>query len=82
MAAQECWASFWGADMRMKEPEFVCDDEGIFVIVDGVKVAKRERETWISLKPEWVVRDHEGTFVGEDIGVGPVEIEYKGVRVR
>jgi len=66
----------------MREPEVVCDDDGIFVIVDGVKVAKRERGTWISLKPEWVVRDHEGIFVGEDIGVRPVEIEYKRVRVR
>jgi hypothetical protein len=66
----------------MKEPEIVCDDDGIFVIVDGVKVAKRERGTWIALEPGWAVRDHEGIFVGEDIGVGLVEIEYKSVRVR
>ena len=68
--------------MDKKEPEIVCDDDGISVIVDGVKVAKRERGTWIALKPEWTVRDHEGMFVGEDIGVGPIEVEYRGVRVR
>ena len=68
--------------MDIKEPEVVCDDDGIFVIVDGVKVAKRERGTWIPLEPGWVVRDHEGTFVNEDNGVGPIEIEYKRVRVR
>ena len=72
----------WGAGVDKKEPEIVCNDDGISVIVDGVKVAKRERGTWISLEPEWVVRDHEGIFVNEDIGVGPIEIEYKGVRVR
>jgi hypothetical protein len=66
----------------MKEPEIVCGDDGTFVIVDGVKVANRERGTWISLKSQWVVRDYEGLFVGEDIAVGPIEIEYKGVRVR
>ena len=66
-----------------KDPEFVCDDDGIFVMADGVKVAKRERGTWISLEPGWAVRDHEGgTFVNEDIGVGAIEIEYKGVRLR
>jgi hypothetical protein len=65
-----------------KDPEFVCDDDGIFVMADGVKVAKRERGTWIPLEPGWAVRDHEGTFVNEDIGVGAIEIEYKGVRVR
>jgi hypothetical protein len=63
----------------MKDPEFVCGDDGIFAIVDGVKVAKHELGTWISLEPGWAVRDHE---VGEDVGVGAIEIEYKGVRVR
>jgi len=70
-----------GADVE-KDPEFVCDDDGIFVIADGVKVAKRERGIWIPLEPGWAVRDHEGTFVNEDIGVGAIEIEYKGVRLR
>jgi hypothetical protein len=32
-----------GADVDKKDPEFVCDDDGIFVIADGVKIAKRER---------------------------------------
>jgi hypothetical protein len=41
--------------MDMKDPEFVCGHDGIFAIVDGVKVAKRERGTWISLEPGWVV---------------------------
>jgi hypothetical protein len=44
-----------GLTMDMKDPEFVCGDDGIFAIVDGVKVAKRERGTWISLEPGWVV---------------------------
>ena len=47
-----------------------------------MKVAKRERGTWIPLEPGWAVRDHEDIFVNEDIGVGAIEIEYKGVRVR
>ena len=68
--------------MDIKDPEFVCGDDGIFAIVDGVKVAKRERGTWIPLEPGWAVRDHEDIFVNEDIGVGAIEIEYKGVRVR
>ena len=64
--------------MDLKEPEIVGDDDGIFVIVDGVKVAKRERGTWIALKPEWTVRDHEGLFVGEDIGSWPNRNRVQG----
>jgi hypothetical protein len=49
----------------MDEPicELHEDGENTFVIVDGVKIAKRGRPdtahamTWIMLKPGWIVRD-------------------------
>jgi hypothetical protein len=51
----------------------------IFVIVDGVQIAKRghagtaQAKTWVSLEPGWEVRD-----VNYPEGV---EISYQGVRV-
>jgi hypothetical protein len=42
------------------------DGENIFVFIDGVKIAKRglpgkpQADTWIMLKPGWMVRDVKG----------------------
>jgi hypothetical protein len=58
--------------------EIICDGENIFVVVDGVKIAKRggpgtpQARTWISLEPGWRVLDQDGGLV----------IEHKGVRVQ
>lgn len=55
------------------------DKDDIFVIVDGVKIAKRghpdtpQARTWISLEPGWTVRDSRD---GKRM-----EIEHEGVRV-
>jgi hypothetical protein len=58
------------------------DGNDLFVIADGVKIAKRGRPgtpqvgTWVSIEPGWTVRDYL-----DDEGHG-IEIEYGGVRVR
>jgi hypothetical protein len=55
------------------------DGKDMFVIVDGVKIAKRghpgtpQAKAWVSLEPGWTVRDARG---GEDI-----EIQYNGVTI-
>ena len=55
------------------------DGEDLFVVVDGVKIAKRgkpgtpQAKTWISLEPGWTVRG------APDLG--HIEIEYDSVRV-
>jgi hypothetical protein len=49
----------------MKRPHAVvlCDSKDMYVICDGVKIAKRGHpgtryaRTWISLEPGWTVRD-------------------------
>jgi hypothetical protein len=47
------------------------DDTGIFVIVDGVKIAERgPNKKWISLEPGWTVKGSE-----------TLTITYNGVRV-
>jgi len=55
------------------------DGENTFVLVDGVKIAKRGRPdtahamTWIMLEPGWIVRDvHEGQAV---------EVRFEGARI-
>ena len=41
----------------------ISDGEDIFIIADGVKIAKRghpgtpQAKTWVSLEPGWIVRD-------------------------
>ena len=57
----------------------IADGEDIFIIADGMKIAKRghpgtpQAKTWISLEPGWIVRD-----VGNGRGL---EIEHKRARV-
>jgi hypothetical protein len=67
----------------MNEDEPVCelhhDGENIFVLIDGVKIAKRgasntpQAKTWILLEPGWIVRDvHNGNAI---------EVRYEGARI-
>lgn len=64
----------------MGKVEVVCDGTGVFIIVDGVMIAKRgepgtrHAKTWVSLEPGWAVRspdDH-----------STIEIEHEGVRIQ
>jgi hypothetical protein len=49
----------------MKKPtvEIEKDENGLFVVADGKRIAKRgepgtpQAKTWVSLEPGWVVRD-------------------------
>jgi hypothetical protein len=65
----------------MSEDEPVCelqnDGENLFVLVDGMKIAKRNAvnasraSTWIMLEPGWTVRDiHNG-----------LEVKYEGAMI-
>jgi hypothetical protein len=55
------------------------EGEDVFVLVDGVKIAKRGRPNnsqsviWVMLEPGWMVRD----IQSEDA----IEIRYDGARV-
>jgi hypothetical protein len=59
----------------------VRDGDDLFIVFDGVKIAKRGRpdtphaKTWISLEPEYVVRDL------EDEDEDGIVIEHNGVQV-
>jgi hypothetical protein len=60
----------------------VSDGHDVFVVVDGVRVAKRGRpgtaqaRTWVSLEPGWRVLDlYEGNQNG-------ITVEHNGVRVQ
>jgi hypothetical protein len=50
---------------KPKNIEVVGDSDDIFVVVDGVKIAKRghpgtpEAGTWVSLRPGWTVTSNE-----------------------
>jgi hypothetical protein len=68
--------------MSIDEP--VCeihrdDNDDVFVLVDGVKIAKRglpntrHAKTWIVLEPGWIVRDF-------DQGKS-VEVRFEGARI-
>lgn len=69
-----------GKPMTMKVVEIQSDGTDMFVVVDGVKIARRGRpdtpqaKTWVSLEPGWAARD---------VGYPPneIEIEHNGVRV-
>ena len=56
------------------------EGDDIFIIVDGLKIAKRGKpgtpyaKTWISLEPGYTVRDCDD---GDAI-----EVEYKGARIQ
>jgi len=52
--------------MKVKECKIETDGNDIFVIADGVTIAKRghpgtpQAKTWIALEPGWTVRDCRG----------------------
>jgi hypothetical protein len=51
--------------MRKPIVEVEFTDKDMFIRRNGVRIAKRENRKWISLDPEWEVRQ-EGDFI--DIG--------------
>ena len=66
---------------RIKECRIECAGNDIFVVADGVKIAKRgyhpgtllQKGTWVSLEPGWTVLDAgDGT---------EIEISYTSVRI-
>jgi hypothetical protein len=67
----------------MSNDEPVCelhnDGENVFILVDGMKIAKRgapdtaQAQTWIMLEPGWIVRD-------VDRG-NAIEVRYEGARI-
>jgi hypothetical protein len=67
--------------MKIKECKIAGDGHDMFVIADGVKIAKRGHpgtpyaKTWVSLEPGWTVLD------GSDGGQNYIEITYNGLRV-
>ncbi len=67
----------------MSEDEPVCelhhDGENLFVLIDGVKIAKRhapgttQAKMWIMLEPGWIVRDVERG--------NAIEVRYEGATI-
>ena len=63
----------------MEELKIEGNGDDLFVIVDGVKIAKRGHPdtphagTWISLEPGYTVRDCDG---------GAIEVEFQGKLAR
>jgi hypothetical protein len=59
--------------------EIVSNGDDLFIVADGLKIAKRGRpgtaqaRTWISLEPGWRVLDQGG---------GALVVEHNGVRVQ
>jgi hypothetical protein len=55
------------------------DGEDIFVLVDGMKIARRGRPdtaqamTWVMLEPGWTVRDVQSG--------NAIEVRYEGARI-
>jgi hypothetical protein len=75
------------SQMKVKHCKIECEGNDIFVIADGVKIARRSRSgtpqamTWISLEPGWTVRDCQGSYVDESgEQERAIEIEYKSPR--
>jgi hypothetical protein len=69
--------------MSNREPwtcEMMCDGTGIYVVIDGVKIAKRgdprtpQAKTWVSLEPGWRVFDN--------ADLTEIVVEHDGVRVQ
>jgi hypothetical protein len=63
----------------MAEVEVVSDGKDVFVVVDGVKVARRgypgtpQAGTWVSIEPGWEVVDGKG--------MKTIGIRYNGAEV-
>jgi hypothetical protein len=64
----------------MSEDEPICelknDGEELFVLVNGMKIAKRNASsTWIMLEPGWIVRDVERK------NGKAIEVRYEGATI-
>ena len=61
--------------MKIKTCRVECDGEDIFIVADGLKIAKRghpetpQAKTWVSLEPGYIVREREDG--------ASIEVEYK-----
>ena len=61
--------------MKIKNCRIESDGEDIFIVADGLKIAKRghpgspQAKTWVSLEPGYIVRD--------GVDGASIEIEYK-----
>ena len=54
----EAYGGAWALDMSKETVvAIVGDGDDIFIVVDGVKIAKRQAKTWVSLEPGWRVLD-------------------------
>jgi hypothetical protein len=62
-------------DLMSKNPEckLVCTGEELFVVFNGIKIAKREARKWISLEPGYVVHDN-ADYSG-------ISVEFNGAQV-
>lgn len=64
-----------------RKVQMMGDGTDVFIVADGVKVAKRghpntpQAKTWISLEPGWTVHDY-----GDPEGDG-ITVTFNGVRV-
>ena len=73
--------------MKVKECRIESDGTDIFVVADGVKIAKRghpgtaQAGTWVSLETGWRVLDCQGAQLNEDGEGRAIEIEFNGARV-
>jgi hypothetical protein len=74
--------------MKVKECRIDSDGNEIFVIADGVKIAKRghpgtpQAGTWVSLEPGWRVFDCQDTYTDDSGKQGKaIEIEFNGTSV-
>jgi hypothetical protein len=62
-----------------EELEIVRDGDDLFIVADGVRIAKRGRpgsaqaKTWVSLEPGWRVLDRSAE---------EIVVEYSGVQVQ
>ena len=61
--------------MKIKTCRVECDGEDIFIVADGLKIAKRghpetpQAKTWVLLEPGYIVREREDG--------ASIEVEYK-----
>ena len=61
--------------MKIKTCRVECDGEDIFIVADGLKIAKRghpetpQAKTWVSLEPGYIVREREDG--------ASIEVEYQ-----
>jgi hypothetical protein len=60
---------------RRRDPQFECDGKETYVMCNGVKLAIRRDDRWVSIEPGVTVRD-----IVENGRVG-IEVEYRRVTV-